>query len=234
MLASANALVDLLPANAAPVPCVLVARREVRAPALFDCGLLASKSDEGRVYRIEPVMVASLDELEHRCQAQAPRVLLVDIGLIERVSDNVLRHLRRRLPATDWLLGWEAPPSHGLDVAVRSQARGCIEWTLNPEHLTRALDAVMAGELWFPRPLLQSLYLSLLEAGISKVAPSSVAAPIADTLTAREAEVLALMRRGMTNLQIAGRLDISVNTVKKHLGRVFEKRGLHGRRQERD
>ena len=42
------------------------------------------------------------------------------------------------------------------------------------------------------------------------------------------------MRRGMTNLQIAERLDISVNTVKKHLARVFEKRGLRGRRQERD
>jgi DNA-binding CsgD family transcriptional regulator len=42
------------------------------------------------------------------------------------------------------------------------------------------------------------------------------------------------MRRGMTNKQMAERLDISVNTIKKHLASVFEKRGLHGRRQEFD
>ena len=51
-------------------------------------------------------------------------------------------------------------------------------------------------------------------------------------LTAREDEVLLLMRRGMTNKQIAGRLDISVNTVKKHCAHVFAKHGLRGRRQQ--
>ena len=51
-------------------------------------------------------------------------------------------------------------------------------------------------------------------------------------LTAREDEVLSLMRRGMTNKQIAERLDISVNTVKKHLAHLFAKYGLHGRRQQ--
>ncbi len=43
-----------------------------------------------------------------------------------------------------------------------------------------------------------------------------------------------LMRRGLTNKVIATRLGISVNTVKKHLSSVFDKRGLHRRRQTFD
>jgi len=51
------------------------------------------------------------------------------------------------------------------------------------------------------------------------------------SLTPREAQSLELMRQGLTNKQIALRLQISVNTVKKHLKNAFDKRGLHTRRQ---
>jgi len=40
--------------------------------------------------------------------------------------------------------------------------------------------------------------------------------------TPRELEIVNLVRRGMTNLQIAGQLGIAKNTVKKHLTHVFE------------
>ena len=50
-------------------------------------------------------------------------------------------------------------------------------------------------------------------------------------LTTRELQAITLMRQGLSNKQIAERLNISVNTVKKHLAHAFEKRGLHNRRQ---
>jgi DNA-binding NarL/FixJ family response regulator len=48
-------------------------------------------------------------------------------------------------------------------------------------------------------------------------------------LTARELEVLALLRRGMTNKEIAGALVISENTVKRHLKAVFAKLDVNTR-----
>jgi DNA-binding CsgD family transcriptional regulator len=52
---------------------------------------------------------------------------------------------------------------------------------------------------------------------------------IADRLTPRQREVTALVARGATNAQIAGRLQISEKTVAKHLEHVYEALGVGNR-----
>ncbi len=48
-------------------------------------------------------------------------------------------------------------------------------------------------------------------------------------LTEREREVLDLLARGMTNKEIAEKLVITTNTVKRHLKAIFEKLAVHTR-----
>ncbi len=48
-------------------------------------------------------------------------------------------------------------------------------------------------------------------------------------LSRRELDVLRLVERGLTNLEIAAALGISESTVKRHLEHVFEKLGVHTR-----
>lgn len=208
----------------------LLVQSTVRASALFDSGLLASARCEDRIYQIDTVVATSLDVLEHLCGSLAPRVLVIDIALLDHIGADALRHHRRRLPATDWLLAWDTPTSNRCALAIRCRAHGCVEWAQGGRQLALALDAVLAGELWFAPTVLQSLYLALLEQGSQASAPADVE-PAECALTSRESEVLACMRHGMTNKQIAGRLEISVNTVKKHLAHVYEKHGLHNGRQ---
>jgi DNA-binding CsgD family transcriptional regulator len=48
-------------------------------------------------------------------------------------------------------------------------------------------------------------------------------------LSAREAEVLEMASQGLTNLQIASRLNITVHAVKFHLAGVYRKLGVTNR-----
>jgi len=49
------------------------------------------------------------------------------------------------------------------------------------------------------------------------------------SLTAREAEVLSWVRRGKSNLEMALLLNVTVNTVKKHLQNIYVKLGVNNR-----
>jgi DNA-binding NarL/FixJ family response regulator len=53
--------------------------------------------------------------------------------------------------------------------------------------------------------------------------------PLLRTLTEREREVLALLARGLTNKEIASRLTITANTVKRHLKSLFAKLDVNTR-----
>ena len=67
--------------------------------------------------------------------------------------------------------------------------------------------------------------------GIEEAAapPTSTATSIGEALTAREAEVLALVARGRANKEIAAALGLSVHTVERHLTNLYPKIGCRSR-----
>jgi DNA-binding NarL/FixJ family response regulator len=186
-------------------------------------------------YRIEGVAELDVMALAERLHRDRPRFLVVDVRWCERTGPAALRELHRHAPGTDWILRWDAPSPRWLDALVACGARGVIEHGADDSALARVFDAVHVGELWLPRQVMKWLYATIVEPHppAEATGPSSLTShwPADSELTAREAEVAGLMRHGLTNREIAERLGVSVNTVKKHLGSAYEKMGIRSRRQ---
>ncbi len=65
--------------------------------------------------------------------------------------------------------------------------------------------------------------------------PGACTPPLADlapvSMTRREREIAQLASAGLTSREVAGRLEISVRTVDNHLGTIYSKLGVSGRRE---
>ncbi|MER6123973.1 response regulator transcription factor [Streptomyces sp. NPDC001795] len=113
--------------------------------------------------------------------------------------------------------------------ALRAGASGFLLKDSGPERLLAAVAAVGGGDALFA----PSVTRRLVEAFARQAAAVPGAAPPPDlaALTSREVEVLKLIARGLSNLEIAERLYISEATVKTHLNRTMTKLALDSRAQ---
>lgn len=75
------------------------------------------------------------------------------------------------------------------------------------------------------------LLAAFAQAGASLHLPDPNASPLVEALTGREREVLQLLVDGASNREIARRLVLSVNTVKKHVFNICGKLGVQSRAQ---
>jgi len=91
------------------------------------------------------------------------------------------------------------------------------------ENLQLAIESVKAGHLWLPPEVLMKL-VSLIPVG----APVPASDPI-HQLSVREREVADYVGRGMSNLEMAEKMFVSLRTVKAHLSSIYEKTGFRNR-----
>ncbi len=85
--------------------------------------------------------------------------------------------------------------------------------------LTQGIEKIIHGELWLSRKLAQAyiLYFRRIQKSYSSKIENKI------KLTRRELEIIKLLGRGASNLQIAKKLAVSENTVKTHLHNTFKK-----------
>lgn len=86
--------------------------------------------------------------------------------------------------------------------------------------LLEAIEAVMKDTSWFSRTIIEKL------AQVRHASGSDTG--LAD-LTARERQVLELICKGQSNIQIAAVLELSTNTVRNHIATLYSKLGVNRR-----
>ena len=117
------------------------------------------------------------------------------------------------------IFSWNTQPDL-VERAIRKGAAGYLSKELSSEQVVDALASVHAGKIVVPRP---------------SAAPGHE--PLGDWpgrevgLTAREAEVLALITQGFSNQEIAERSYLSINSVKTYIRTAYRKIGVTRRAQ---
>jgi len=106
---------------------------------------------------------------------------------------------------------------HGL---VAAGVAGYVLKDEIEEAVVRAIRAVMQGDTWFSRSVVEKL-----------ARPATSEAPLAEkpALTERELEVLRLLARGHTNAQIAEAMSIAERTVRFHMEKILAKLSVSNR-----
>jgi DNA-binding NarL/FixJ family response regulator len=177
---------------------------------------------------IEPVAAAADgEEAVALCARHRPDVVLMDLRMPKLDGVEATRRIRAGQPETEIVvLTTHADEASILD-ALQAGARGYLTKDAAIAEISRAVHAA-ADHHGLLDPLVQSRLLAAASAG-PRPAPPPASLP--DELTPREAEVLSLIARGLSNGEIATTLVVSEATVKSHVNHLFAKIGARDRAQ---
>lgn len=152
-----------------------------------------------------------------------PDVLVLDLFMPGTDGFEVLRQLERAgvRVASVVLTGSENQADYVQ--VVRLGARGLVLKGDNPEKLYNAIRTVAGGELAFGDEVAQGILTAMVNETHEERATNL------DRLSEREHQIAALVARGMKNKDIGRQLNISENTVKRHLQSIFSKTGTKDR-----
>ena len=151
------------------------------------------------------------------------------VALVEaRASVTDTAALLRRIQLVSSLplviVGAEASESELLEL-IEAGCCGCVRRDAALRDLLDAIQNVCCG-----RAECSPYLAALVSSRIRELARDLTGDAEAPSLTPREAEVLRLAARGMSNKEIAGQLGIWLQTVKSHLHNVYRRLGVRTRR----
>ena len=154
---------------------------------------------------------------------EKPSVVLVDINLPGMNGIECVRRLKPRLPSTQFVMVTVYEDANHIFNALSAGASGYLLKHMRRKELLAALKEVHAGgspmSSQIARRVVQSFHRVGMESGDS------------DDLSPRETEVLELLARGYLYKEIAIELQISVETVKTYIRRIYEKLHVRSRAQ---
>jgi two-component system nitrate/nitrite response regulator NarL len=163
-------------------------------------------------------------ETVERIAALAPDVTIVDIGT--RDSLEMIRDLRRLTPSARILAFAVEEDMGAIMECAEAGASGYVTAEVSLPELVLAVRGLARGELTCSPRVASHLFRRLagregVESGPFRTRP----------LTGREGQVLALIREGRSNREIASALAIAEPTVKNHVHHLLEKLAVVNRTQ---
>jgi two-component system nitrate/nitrite response regulator NarL len=146
-----------------------------------------------------------------------PDILLLDVNMPGKSGIEALRRMRRERTAGPVILLTAGMDDSQLMAAAELDPDGIVLKTSDPALLLECMDKVRDGGRWVDAEVAER---------IRAVKERTASGP---SLTARERQLIELVRRGLRNRDIAAELGVTEGTVKVYLHGIFDKFGVDNR-----
>ncbi len=157
-----------------------------------------------------------------------PHVILLDVGLKNFNELSVVESVRKNLPEVKVIGMGLIPTQSDIVEFVAAGASGFILKDATVKEFLGTIRSVAQGVNVLPPSLTDSLFSHVVELALKKRKGKKLNAV---RMTKREREIIVLIADGLSNKEIAQRLNIATHTVKSHVHNVMEKLALHSRLQ---
>ncbi|MCW9065875.1 MAG: response regulator transcription factor [Ignavibacteriaceae bacterium] len=158
-----------------------------------------------------------------------PEVILLDLGLRNRNSLNLVKLVKKNFPASKIIIMDLIPVQADVFEFVQAGVAGFILKDATVNDFLKTIRSVAKGLQVLPPNLTGSLFSQIVEHAISESSPSVLIESV--RMTKRERQVIELIADGHTNKEIAQKLHLSTYTVKSHVHNILEKLALSTRVQ---
>ena len=157
-----------------------------------------------------------------------PDILLLDAGLSDDDSLRVVLAVAKEMPSVKIVVMDLIPAHEDIIEFVNAGVSGFILKDTCFDEFVATIRAVVGGAKVLPPRMMESLFSQLA----TEAATRGREQMIEDMrMTRREREAIELIGEGLSNKEIAMRLNVSTRTVKSHVRNVMEKLALHTRLQ---
>jgi DNA-binding NarL/FixJ family response regulator len=167
---------------------------------------------------------ANGEEALQRVAETHPDAILLDLHMPVLDGIQTTRRLTQEHPEIAIVVLTTYDDDTSVLAALRAGARSYLTKDADRADIAEALRGAVTG-LVVLDPSVQATLLGAAGSRPEQTPEPSLPESLPDGLTRREAEILALIARGMTNPDIAARLYLSPYTIKSHINRILSKTG---------
>jgi DNA-binding NarL/FixJ family response regulator len=154
-----------------------------------------------------------------------PNLVLIDMRMAQMEGIQACKLIRKKRPSVKIIMITEQESESEIFAALTAGADGYCLKESTTEKLYTAIRSVAEGDFWLDSTIARKVVKTLLEtmsvlSGESEPASEKIAV---EDLSRRELQVLTLVAQGLSNNEIADRLDISVDAVKSRIRKIMKK-----------
>jgi DNA-binding NarL/FixJ family response regulator len=167
--------------------------------------------------------LASGEELVSQFSTYSPDVILMDILMGGMTGLEATRWVKEQDEKVKVIIVSSEIKKEYVSTGIKCGIDGYLPKDVDRETLVDAIRKVNAGEKFFNQAIMSLVFEDFYQ---GEKTGKKREKKIAEGLTKRESEVLALTASGKSNQEVADTLFISIKTVETHKTNILEKLGL--------